>query len=391
MTAIPETRNSCYFCLPRLGQPDPSQNRPPLSELDLRSRVALTALKGPYCWVDAFHVIRPHFIAPNEDQFKESSVEKALEDLASNLIRIDKTHVYFFEMDSESVKIMKTWTKEYIEKRKGQVDLRVRNSELNDLNLNSEIPGFLKQELYDNMYDYMTKKCEGEKIGCYQEFLGKLGTDFDSVIKQNFAKVDLEEFCFSTVWEGAEQLAKDNPAVFGSLLPQYAESLARSVFIKKMHIKESGWTPAQTIDQLIEQLQQGGPHVVFGLFGSPYYTKEAHVCADPDAPQAIFGWNPDERIPDDEIWAAHGVILVGANRSKRRVYFIDPRDGSDPKNATARKVYAMSYKRLCDSICNQLGISYEQAGKAPRGFVYAYRGPTLEELGRRPLSDDQKN
>lgn len=387
MAAVNETR---YFCLPPLGQPDPTQPRPPLNEPDNRDRVACAARQGLQYGVDTFEVIRPRFEAPNGDQFKERAVEKAWAAFLSEMDKVNSTHLYFYNMDSESVESMKGWTKTFIDEQPG-CSLALRNSTLENLDIGPEIPGFLEQDSYGNMYDYLVKKYESKKIACCERFLTKLGTTFDSVIQENFSKVETGKFGFASSWNMANELARQYPDEFGKILFIYADILARSAFIQRMHIKESDWTPGQTIDQLIDELRKNGPHVVIGTFGATYYSELPHECLDEHMQYPIFGWNPAARIGDEDIETSHAVILVGADQAKKRVYFIDPHDESNPKNQIARKVYTMSYARLCKSACNQLGSSFDDAKRMPRGLVYAYRGPTLEELGRPRSIDDQKS
>jgi hypothetical protein len=108
----------------------------------------------------------------------------------------------------------------------------------------------------------------------------------------------------------------------------------------------------------------------------------------------IFGWKAKDRITDlsDSDTIAHSCVLVGAEKwenGNEMVYYIDPSDGSDPKDPTQQRIYTMSYKRLTDypSICAEVGGTFTKTTRLP----YAYRSATLKEMASSPrIKEDSK-
>ncbi len=121
--------------------------------------------------------------------------------------------------------------------------------------------------------------------------------------------------------------------------------------------KESNWAPSQSIETFIEELTDKGPLSAKGFFGKSFY-QEAPFCLEtPVAGYPIFGWKPTAILKKFSI--SHSVIILGALKTsdnKSRVFFIDPLDGSDPKNHAVRRIYTMSYKTFTERIINLHGL-----------------------------------
>lgn len=121
---------------------------------------------------------------------------------------------------------------------------------------------------------------------------------------------------------------------------------------QKYGARKSSWHPAQSIQKLIEQLQLHGPHLIKGNVGRAYYEDDPFELRQKIQGRSVFGWKPGAKRRDES--GTHVVVIVGAD--EKRVYYVDPMDGSDPEDIEAQIIYTISYERLQMSICNLIGI-----------------------------------
>jgi hypothetical protein len=116
--------------------------------------------------------------------------------------------------------------------------------------------------------------------------------------------------------------------------------------------RRSSWHPEQPVEALINELQLHHQLFVNGNIGKTYYMEPA-IVAEKIQGRTVFGWKPNA-LRNDSIGFTHAVVLIGAKVEDKKgyVYFVDPQDGSSPKDPTVRKVYKTSYERLKSTISN---------------------------------------
>ncbi len=128
--------------------------------------------------------------------------------------------------------------------------------------------------------------------------------------------------------------------------------------------KESSWNPSQGPEALIEQLRVYGPHVIGGLIGKRHYEDAPSVQPNLVQGRQIHYWKVGAKISPSTI--GHIVVVVGAQikNGKGFVYFLDPEDGSNPRDLKSQKVYVMSYDKLKEKITSLDGLRFKGAGDA---------------------------
>lgn len=108
------------------------------------------------------------------------------------------------------------------------------------------------------------------------------------------------------------------------------------------------------LKKLVENLKNYGPHLVKGKFGKSYYKTDPLKAKTNIKNISIYGWRP--KSPRIEKKNIHFVLIIGADSELKHVYFMDPRDPSDPKYPEAAKVYVVSYKTFLSQITSSLNI-----------------------------------
>ncbi|MBA3237423.1 MAG: hypothetical protein H0T62_03615 [Parachlamydiaceae bacterium] len=150
--------------------------------------------------------------------------------------------------------------------------------------------------------------------------------------------------------------------------PSFPSKLNETTFANRSHILDliinniwknafnleySSWNPDKPITHLMDLINNKGLQVVFGNIGRPFYNSSKIKVLQKNEKYITSGWSPGAY--DDKNQVGHAVILIGAqSKGQEIVYFIDPLDESEV--ASPRKIYVMSYDRLCKSAMDYRGI-----------------------------------
>jgi hypothetical protein len=138
------------------------------------------------------------------------------------------------------------------------------------------------------------------------------------------------------------------------------------------------WIPGDSaFEDLSVLLKNNGPLMAGGYYGKSFYDSKSDHRLSLGKAELSTGntvdlnaqyWKAEERIPDEAM--GHAVVLVGtyAKGNSKLVLFVDPADESLPNKAS--KLYAMSYKTLCEHACMTDSIRYIKNGRVD-GFLYA--------------------
>ena len=139
------------------------------------------------------------------------------------------------------------------------------------------------------------------------------------------------------------------------------------IYKKAYVLENSSWNPSQPIQKLIEQLKIHGPHYVTAQFGvSPKgkATPTDQIIED----RPVLQWNGCEKMAEEN----HSVVIVGTDAAKKTVYFLDPNDGSDPKDMKTQKLYQISYEFLCSRIATLYGANLNNQDDHCRSYDYDF-------------------
>ncbi len=132
----------------------------------------------------------------------------------------------------------------------------------------------------------------------------------------------------------------------------------------------SSWNISKGIDVLFEEVRNHGAVGVGGMFSRKQYTEKPHQVME-IAGNKIFGWSPEARKP---YFTGHYIAVVGVIKENRKeqlqkgnvgyVIYVDPNDGSNPKEPEQQQYCVISYKKFKGSVCNEFGmlVDEEQLG-----------------------------
>ncbi len=319
------------FCPPPLGKPDPSKTIDP-NFLQPRPRVNQKPQKGPTCTYYAMMSIAPR-IGKKPLPFHEE--ERIAERLVSarRKCHLNLNYVYnlryFADKISTLLKVDKI-TKEVI-RANFAIVLTIKNvTGLDGKALND----FMESKLKIDFLEYVHALYYKASIQIESKFLTKI------ICPQILEQYYVENFqqIFKKQWSEV-QLYEEQSVL---------QALADEVSFKIRQLQASFWHPSQEIDQLISELWLHGPHMIGGYFGKVYYIDEPILLKDRIQNRKIYAWPVGAKRKVDTV--AHSVVIVGANKVDKRVYYIDPQDGSNPAQPDSAKVYATSYETLRKNI-----------------------------------------
>lgn len=150
---------------------------------------------------------------------------------------------------------------------------------------------------------------------------------------------------------------------------KFLQIFNQNVFKDFYGLKHSSWTPYQGINQLVSVLKEQGPQVLGGFLGKHLYSPQKIKLINEYDHSIVYGWEPGAFCEDQIGKIAHCIILVGANKTPKQevVYFIDPADESQLNQK--RKVYVMSYLRLCQNVLDYYG-RHAQKNNEPLFTLY---------------------
>lgn len=136
----------------------------------------------------------------------------------------------------------------------------------------------------------------------------------------------------------------------------FLDCFSRKISAEKYGLKVSAWTPLQPIDSLIKELTLRGPLVVGGAFGQSAYIDQPFKMSQKLHQRDVYAWKPGAKR-HIVTFSGHTILLVGAKKVQEKafVYFIDPKDKSEPKDKSLQKLYMISYTNLTQYICDMHG------------------------------------
>ena len=340
------------FCPPLPGKPDSSRPRP-VDGSDNRKRVLQKGSKDDTCWYSAANLIRERYKAPNTENLRERKHER----IVSTLRRGIAGHHHSlpdisYQLNNDSIKkFLSGLTKEVVANPQKQASLKDLDDQCAPaVSLSSIVPEFLGQDKYQNLYEYLVYKKNHSKPEVYSAFFKQLDINpkgcFESARKLYPAAY--HSFCNGKEWE---QLGPEKDILL--------DHFARHEASKMYNLKLSSWHPSQPIEQLITEIQNRGPLIVGGCFGTSHYAVPPRKLKIEVADRPVYGWLKTDPKNNNHV-TVHTIVLVGAQKTDKQelVFYIDPEEDSDPSSPKSQKVFCISYSRLTseDTICDYHGF-----------------------------------
>jgi hypothetical protein len=339
-----QATNSFVFCPPLPGKPDPHQPWDP-SLKEKRPRVALAPQKGHICTYYAIKILRDEQVIgkyPSASQRRQREIEMKISRHRKVFTKVDG----IWEFNVELAKLM-TRTQSSYTRRDARLFLEEGAKELPCYREEccTVLRSFCEQEKYDDFVTYTEEKRVDVLADIGKTLLGELG------------------FSYEKLQQSIQKMSDKNRERMSVLEKLWLEE--NTVFIasyRALGLQHSSWHPLRPIEALIEQLRLRGPHLVSGTLGRPYYQDPPFELPARMEGRPVFGWKENaQRLDREGPLPFHVVVIVGAKiiDGKGRVYFIDPRDGSDPKDMTTQQIYVISYERLRSSIATLFGTQWK--------------------------------
>lgn len=331
--------NVILYQLPH-GKPDPKQNCI-VGEIDKRDRVFQSVQKGIECWYYAAKMItsrppknpesfsnqNPYLINLREGE-KLCSFRRKETKKADGLLNFGG-HDFPLEW-LDSTDFQQSWG--YLDIKKAQIYLT--NPQIEQHKMKGVLCEFVKQKEFTTVSKFLANR----KSKMIEQQI-KVHTNF------------IKTFC-TTNKINFELPTPTNYDIhyYGYLSKQTMLFTTKKAFC----LYDAEWKPDQTIDKLITELKNKGPLYVNGRLGIDSYVDKPTQLSDKLGGKTIYYWPKGskrtfENLDSTEkfkIIMNHSVVLLGANKDKNLVYFVDPQDPSDPKQPELQKTYAISYQNL---------------------------------------------
>ncbi|MBS0650854.1 MAG: hypothetical protein JSR93_06810 [Verrucomicrobia bacterium] len=358
-------KESVFFLLPQ-GKPDPQIARPEEGE-DTRGRIVQKAPQGPICWYYALKVLREQYGPKAPACFlKQRVLEKLISSYRQKLTeaRLDTLIEEQFVHEHDSNPVLKKLV-EVAPPEAVLIQSKVSHGEKSSIVKLAELMrDFSAQSKYATLSEFVHHRKLSRMIDIHTQYLQILKADPSS---------EFEKEKELRPWQTVK--FRDLPDAFRStfLSTLAIRTIARDVY----QMRESRWTPHQTVVGLIQDLTENGPMFVSGLFGRTFYNKPCQPMDDKLHGKTIWYWPVGSALETDGTVPTHSIIVIGADQEGSRggrVYFIDPSDGSDPADTERQKVYAMSYQALTEKVFDLFGEKFSKVHHSDQ-ISYALHGP----------------
>lgn len=404
-TPIYNENNFVYYSLP-LGKEDTKYCAFP-ENLGQRPRVIQKKQQGLDGWYDAAKRLRVCIGSNYSPEFEEArAIEKRISDFSKKKKEIrarynhDAITKKFFWLNLNDKNEAKFFLEKYLKEAPKEL---IEDEEMHKnciLLLEAYIKdegsqtyaqtaeSLLKKELYGAFYIYASQ-LNVNIPNAYREYRGTIleklllsfGTVFPPTLLAFFDKKN--DNCLDNIshltgthgkygpWKNLELSVKINTLF----------SILQDRSLKAYGFKESSWNPLNPFEGktgLIAELRKNGPLLVQGGFGDPFYEKPCEEVSK-RIPQAVidgqhlYGWTISSKEVASVGYLA-AVVVVGAKLvdGKKYVYFVNPKDDSDPAKPQEERIYVISNDRFVTNIAatNQV---YGPTKKEMPAYGYVFK------------------
>jgi len=346
---IHDTPNFVFWELP-LGKPDPNAVcSPETLKNDTRPRVRQNVKKNT-CWYTSLKTI---CLRIGKHPTSELAFKRMVEQMCSSWRKDMTKHELslpevFMDVEEEDVK--QGWTS-WDHKRVSEILSNTSSYEQHKTLFDSSkargdgpsafpfLQKFLDQTLCQNFYEYVKYTWQQPKFEINATFLRSFGANPDALLLDP---------------SNSEQNST-NSSSFDEKGMILSDNLVKCLMSHLFELKESSWAPNQQLPHLISELKARGPLVIAGLFGTSFYSTDPFIMNEKIAERSIYAWPPGTKSTSSS--RGHTITVIGARKcdNKELVYYVDPLDPSDPKDITAQKIYAISYRSFKESVINLAG------------------------------------
>ncbi len=360
------------FAPPPAGKPDPQAY---FDGETKRERVVQKAKKESECWYTVMKWLHDPIGKNYASQFQDDREnEKIVSHRRKMLNKASRSLEYILELNSalkqayQTEKIGLTMAKKLLQESK----LKLPQADIQKCQM--VLRGFVTQTLASSfdefaMHNYFKMCNQVEEMflfGFYKE---------DAEL--NYSEFQCEKFIQDLYKDAAQLYTRKSWKNLS--LDEKAWSLKSMSFmtcIKAFDLKQSTWNPHKKITDLMGEIKQQGPLMVQGYFGKPYYQEDAVMLPEKVAERSIWGWKLNAQKKENMEYQFHPILIVGASKQegRERVYFIDGLDQSDPQNPLARRIYAMSYRKLQEAAATLECVKIDINDMAPNATNYAVSG-----------------
>ncbi len=350
MSTNPIAKENFVFCPPLPGKPGPYA-----ADGISRTRVPQSGQKGDTCGYYALQILRnEHKIGKNPPQnlMTERGIELAISQYRKQCSKVDNLfHPQCQYAELFSKVVGKPCTKQLARQCVEEQSYRILPEHRKQMS--TAVSSFCAQDTHDDFLTYVQECHLKAMMEVHEPFLHACHMSDEFIQKMAFK-------LFNEPWEKLSLFYKEIHERCLAFLQSYL----------CYECEQSPWHPEQPITQLINQLQLHGPHLVMGQIGKAYYHDAPSMQPQQIEGRSIFYWKPKAPRKEDELMY-HFVVIVGAEidkRGRQLVYFLDPLDGSDPKDMSTQKIYMMSYDRLKRSISDLHGKRLQEQDGQPAFF-----------------------
>lgn len=359
------------FYLLTPGKPDPNVYWEKGQE---RPRIAQSSQKGPTCLYYAMNLLRERIGKLFSPEYQKArDIEKQCSLFRKNITCLE----------NEKVLIEQVIAKIRVNPNRGQAreilsGLENRSktlSEEEDLSpediedsntLLNRFQKFCAQKQSDNLSEYFLDHYKAEYCRIHDQFLKAMGFDPEVMYENKRKKELLTDFydkkgiSFNQTRESMLDL------LFNKMCPswkslsvtdKYSEfvDFRDSVLLQASGFKETQWNPKQSIEVLIDNLKIHGPLLMSGAVGKIFYEKPPEKV-NKVAGRNIYGWKKGDLKKTLHSFGhriSHVVVVIGAEKGGPRegfIYFVDPNDGSEPRNPEMQRIYVTSYQNFKEKV-----------------------------------------
>jgi len=158
---------------------------------------------------------------------------------------------------------------------------------------------------------------------------------------------------------------------------QLLDYFAFRVSAEAYQLEKSQWNPHRPIEILIAELKERGPLVVGGKFGENAYQDGALINTNVTiAGRDIYGFRVGTHLKE-RCTFLHTITIIGAEVAETKgdpyyrgyVYYVDPDDGSDPKDLSKQRIFKISYQSLVDNVNDLCGERTQH--ESENGYAWA--------------------
>lgn len=355
-----------------LGKPDPSLECP--EGQDTRPRVRREAAEQSLCFFVAAQVLRKHTGPKFCTALKSlQAFDQALNQLLDEQARHEASIKVINDEFSDN---WKTFDKEAVKQNFSILISKIKFfTENNDSKQKRHFQetatfwaNFLKQDRHQSLYDYFWDLKFRPRAQIQLTFMRATGCSNAEIALQLMQYANENQG--NLLRKAGDTFEEIPPKEWGGLM-QLAVQMGAAIHYG---IEPSLWMPSEDFSGFLQKLREHGPLLVMGDLGFHVYLSDPSKLQEKWGSREVYAWKPGTPKTKN-LSVSHTVTVIGAVRGPETanggyVYFLDPRNISDPHQPTLDKIYKISYKNLRENMV-PFGYLYHGTNKGrPKAFAF---------------------